>query len=196
MPSGSPITYWVGNTELPLPAGVSRFDGMIEMGDTSIVFSKTPLPDDYRARLREDDFTRQFHPESYYLMFDIDDMYLPDGTPNDDIINRQFYFPITKKWQDRTRMDVATQFSKRDAPIFRISEMYLIVAEAEMMGGSMGTAVEYMNELRRSRAISGMEAAMEISESDLDIDFVLDERARELASEYQRWYDLKRPPEN
>jgi len=33
---------------------------------------------------------------------------------------------------------------------------------------------------------------MKINKSDLDIDFILDERARELAGEQQRFFDLKR----
>lgn len=33
---------------------------------------------------------------------------------------------------------------------------------------------------------------MKIAEADLDIDFILDERARELAGEQQRFFDLKR----
>ena len=75
-------------------------------------------------------------------MIDINDMYLPDGSPNDDIINRQFYFPITRKYEDPTRLELATAFSKRDAYVFRISEMYLIVAEAEALGGDKNVGLE------------------------------------------------------
>lgn len=183
-------TYWIGEQEFSIPQEL-RLQNMFEIGDTAIVFYKNPIPDNFRARLRYDDI-RQFHPERAYLMIDINDMYLPDGSPNDDIINRQFYFPITRKYEDPQRLEVATQFSKRDANIFRISEMYLIVAEAEMLGGDMGKAVSFMNDLRRSRAVSGKEADMEITANDMDIDFILDERARELATEYQRFFDLKR----
>lgn len=183
-------TFWIGDQEFDIPDSL-RLQELFAEGDTAIVFYKNPVPDNFRARLRNDDI-RQFHPERGYLMIDINDMYLPDGSPNDNIINRQFYFPITKKYEDPTRLELATPYSKRDAFIFRISEMYLIVAEAEMLGGDRSKALDFMNELRQARAISGMESAMTIEDNELDLDFILDERARELASEYQRFFDLKR----
>lgn len=189
-PKWSGETFWVGNQEFDIPDTLAN-QPLFSEGDTAIVFYKKPVPDNFRARLQENAI-RQFHPEKGYLMIDINDMYLPDGTPNDDIINRQFYFPITRKYEDPTRLELATAFSKRDANVFRIAEMYLIVAEAELLGGDKGKAVTFMNDLRRSRAVTGREGDMEISDADLDIDFVLDERARELATEYQRFFDLKR----
>jgi hypothetical protein len=53
-------------------------------------------------------------------------------------------------------------------------------------GGTMATAVGYVNDLR-ARA-----EATAISESDLTLDFVLDERARELCWEGHRRTDLIR----
>ena len=58
--------------------------------------------------------------------------------------------------------------------------------------GNTGGAVDYLNTLRETRSVEGREAEMRIEGSDLDIDFILDERARELATEYQRFFDLKR----
>ena len=52
--------------------------------------------------------------------------------------------------------------------------------------------MKYINTLRRNCAIEGKEKEMEISASDLSVDFLLDERARELCGEGKRWYDLKR----
>jgi len=46
--------------------------------------------------------------------------------------------------------------------------------------------------VRRRAAIPGREADMLIKASDLSLDFILDERGRELGGEQIRWFDLKR----
>ncbi len=164
---------------------------MFEQGDTAIYFSVTPVPETEKARFTVDNI-RAFHPTKGYAIIDINDMYLPDGTPNDEIINRQFYFPITKRYEDTTRLDLTIATTKRDFIVFRISEMYLIASEAEMMNGNTSAALGWMNMLREARSVEGKEAEMRIGAGDLDIDFILDERGRELATECQRFFDLKR----
>ena len=76
-----------------------------------------------------------------------------------------------------------------DFPIFRLAEQYLIYAEAVLRGGnggSLSTAVTYINNLR-TRASS-----TQIAQADLNLDFVLDERGRELYWEGFRRTDLIR----
>lgn len=76
-----------------------------------------------------------------------------------------------------------------DYPMFRLSDAYLMYAEAVVRGGaggSLGQAVDYVNALR-NRAIAGT-----ISASELDLPFLLDERARELFWEGHRRTDLIR----
>ncbi|MFW5656070.1 MAG: RagB/SusD family nutrient uptake outer membrane protein [Bacteroidota bacterium] len=169
---------------------------MFHAGDTSIFFSKTPVPASLKAKFNPND-VYSFHPEKGYLIFDINDMYLPDGSPNNDVINRQYYFPITKKYQDTTRLELAQAFSKRDAYVIRISEMYLIAAEAALENGNAPEAYSNLEILANHRAYDGDGASLLSgygvnSGADVTIDFLLDERARELATEGLRYWDLKR----
>lgn len=83
-------------------------------------------------------------------------------------------------------------FSDVDMPLFRLAEMYLIYAESVLRGGTGGdaaTALGYINAIR-TRAYKG--ASGNISSVDLDLDFILDERARELHWEGFRRTDLVR----
>jgi hypothetical protein len=75
-----------------------------------------------------------------------------------------------------------------DFPIFRSAEMNLVYAEAVLRGGTgdAATALSYINALR-TRA-----GASTITSSQLNLDFILDERARELYWEGFRRTDLIR----
>jgi hypothetical protein len=79
-------------------------------------------------------------------------------------------------------------FPDTDFPMFRLADAYLMYAEATLRGGNgnPGLALEYAN-LVRSRAGAG-----NISASDLTLDYILDERARELHWECHRRTDLVR----
>ena len=89
--------------------------------------------------------------------------------------------------------DVNRNFSDVDFPVFRLSEMYLIYAEAVLRGGTGGstaTALSYINKIRE-RAF-GNTSTGQISSGSLTIPFILDERGRELYWEGHRRTDLIR----
>ena len=82
-----------------------------------------------------------------------------------------------------------TDFSSTDFPLYRLADVYLMYAELAIRGASgasMTDAVTYVNLVRtRSNAST-------ISLGQLTLDFILDERARELNFEGHRRTDLIR----
>ena len=80
-------------------------------------------------------------------------------------------------------------FVDTDFPLFRLADVYLMYAEAHLRGGggSMDTALSLINELRTRAHNPNL-----LSASDLTLDFILDERARELHWESHRRQDLIR----
>ena len=106
-------------------------------------------------------------------------------------VNNRVYLQL-RKFDDTKRPTMNEAKGTRDWVCFRVAEAYLIAGEAYYRAGNLDNAVNYINVLRRNCAVEGKESEMEITASDLSIDFILDERARELCGEGKRWYDLKR----
>lgn len=97
--------------------------------------------------------------------------------------------PIIKKFKD-TQIDWGGPGSREDV-IFRLSDTYLLSSEANLGAGNYDMALNRINTLRRRAAVTPSERDnMEVST--VDLDFILDERARELLGEHDRWFDLKR----
>ena len=109
-------------------------------------------------------------------------------------------FPTLTKFLDPTRTDANATSGARDFILYRLGETYLIAAEALLMSGKPDEALTYINTLRRRAAKKGAtdaataanRTAMEVTAAQLNLDFILDERARELNGEHQRWFDLAR----
>ena len=82
-------------------------------------------------------------------------------------------------------------FPDTDFPLFRLADAYLMYAEAFLRGGggSQATALGYVNALRQ-RAYGN--ASGNITAGQLTLDFILDERGRELLWEGHRRTDLIR----
>lgn len=104
-------------------------------------------------------------------------------------VNVNNYYPSFKKFVNVNRT-TTTSYDFGDALIIRLAEMYLIAAEAYVKLGDQTNAAIYVNSIRKRATIAGQD--LTVAPSDVTIDFILDERAREFAGECQRWYDLKR----
>ncbi len=105
--------------------------------------------------------------------------------------------PCMRKFDDYTETSIANRnstCSMHDVSCARLGEAYLIAAEAYLMQNDKSNAAKMIQVLRsRPGTIkAGFETEMAVDEGDMTIDFILDERARELAGEYVRWTDLKR----
>jgi len=155
--------------------------------DTCLYYSKKPLTEAQKAWAK----TR-------YKALDVTNTFDADGiTPNTSTANSgaNTMYPMLRKFENTNSKIAVPQatfqdyFSYRDVPVFRVAEMYLIAAEAQM-ASSQSKAVALVNTLRTKRALPGKSAAMQITS--VDMNFILAERAREFAGENIRWFDLKR----
>ena len=108
------------------------------------------------------------------------------------------------KWRNVTKDrsavagDPGTVYSSVDFPLFRTADAYLMAAEAILRGGggSAAEALGYVNEVRNRAYLSGSYGNSAVSgaidQSQLTLDFLLDERCRELYTENVRRTDLIR----
>jgi hypothetical protein len=109
------------------------------------------------------------------------------------------YFPTLKKYlclAARPNND-ANIASMRPFIVYRFAETYLIAAEAALRLGNVEDAADLINVIR-TRAAANAGAVANMTANTLDdlndrgIDYILDERTRELAGEQMRWMDLVR----
>lgn len=160
---------WVANN--PNNTGYKLGDGTVinpkyALGDTTIFFPSREVTTAERKSVKY----KMYAPSEY----------------NDAI------FPVLNKYLDPSRTSTNQEDGQRDHPLMRLANTYLMLAEAQFNQGKLAQAATNINIIRTRAAKPGRAAEMQITPADLSIDFILDERARELTGETMRFFDLTR----
>lgn len=151
---------------------------------------------------------------TYYL--DKDGYRVPNDDPNDpnvvktvtvgvgdrvlyhanDTLN--VFYPHTTKWGGYDPTDDFGWALVKDFPMMRYAEAYLLRAEARVRQGNTQGAADDINVLRdrafKEARLSNPNAG-KVSAADMTLDFILDERIRELVGEENRRFTLMRTGE-
>ncbi len=105
-------------------------------------------------------------------------------------------FPTLLKWLDQTRADPNTFEGHRDRWLWRLADLYLMRAEANIRAGRPNDAIADFNVIRQRAAKPGQTNTLGATElaalTASPLDFLLDERERELVGEENRWWTLAR----
>ncbi|HNQ38405.1 MAG: RagB/SusD family nutrient uptake outer membrane protein [Prolixibacteraceae bacterium] len=171
--------------------GDTGADGILEYGGDNIA---SPGVGRYEIKLKLGTPDYSFTIEKYAT--DNRAMFFTEGQTLEveDLFEFTRGYAITK-WSNMTSTGVrgsAADFVDTDFPVFRLADAYLMYAEAVLRGGSGGsatTALQYVNAVRE-RAYQDVKG--HIGSGDLNLNFLLDERARELYWECHRRTDLIR----
>jgi len=99
--------------------------------------------------------------------------------------------PYTTKWNNFNPADVNGYSTFKDQPMMRLGETYLLLAEAQFKQNNLTGAAASINVLRQ-RAYPDYPTHGQVQPSDITLDFILDERARELVAEENRRMTLVR----
>jgi hypothetical protein len=100
--------------------------------------------------------------------------------------NAAYLYPVPTKYMDVLGTSLSEEYSDKDMPFMRLAETYLFRAEARLHLGDLTGAADDINILRRRAN------APEITSADVNIDLILDERAREMMCEENRRFTLMR----
>lgn len=95
-------------------------------------------------------------------------------------------WPYSRKYEGSIPDNVASDFNYDDYIALRLADTYLLKAEAEFKLGNLVAAAETINIIRRRSNAS------DVTAGDINLDFILDERSRELFNEEYRRYTLLR----
>jgi hypothetical protein len=190
---GSFQTVWIATTaNVRNPAGTCpacTSNGVINVGDTAAFMPNYPVTDAFRQskpyRILTTCPSNQADPTAAGYCGD-------RNNANDGYTNWQRY-PSLKKFQDNLRANLTAQEGGKVFVIFRLGEVYLLAAEAALGLGNTADAAGFINVIRRRAASPAHKADYDVTPGQVTLDFIMEERERELAGEFNRWYDLVRP---
>jgi len=158
------------------------------------------VPSDYYWTLFEPTDKRLdgWHKRTWYFDTNAADDPLPEGASIGDPVTAEnvgsasgfgmnAIYPTTDKFKEDSDIlgkDIGAAEGFRNIIFYRVSEAYLIAAEANWRAGNMGKGLEFINAVRQRAGVSNF--------STIDQNIILDEQARELGHEGHRWEMLKR----
>ena len=123
--------------------------------------------------------------------------YTEGQTLDIDVVENQAYGYLSVKWTNLTddgqaASNTTSDGASTDFPVFRLADVYLMLAEAVVRGGQGATAAEALGCVNQVRERAYGDTSGNIVEAQMTTDFLLDERARELYTECVRRTDLIR----
>ncbi len=155
-------TVWYSNDASSAPSGV-------QVGDTAVWMPRIPLTQNQKDQ--KPFGVNIFNPDEY----------------------KENFYPSTKKWIQPNRPSTNEPSGNRDFIVYRLADVLLMASEANALKSSpdQTKALQYFNEVRM-RGYGVDDIALLPVIASVDVDVILEERAKELASEGKRWFDLVR----
>ena len=168
-----------------------RYDGSFQtvymaLSNEKIVPGDTAL---IRSRTVVDNATATAYKNKGVAIDGINDYYDASGVPT---VNGRSSFIILTKFLDPSRTIAKEEDAHKNVIILRLAEMYLIGAECAYNLGDRNASAKYITDLRLRDIVPGHSSDLSVDPAKVDVDYILDERSRELAGELTRWFDLKR----
>ena len=154
--------------------------GTLVIPDPTKPWGRQIITDDLR-------YTNYFFPETYVANNPTSPRFGEEIPVTDYDNNIRRYHFSSKKFYDEEKGE-NTNDSWKDYPMYRLAETFLLGSEAHWRLGNNGKALEYINTVRR-RAFGG-DTSFDFTSYDLET--YLEESARELNLERNRWFLLKR----